>query len=160
METMFSFTGLRAIYASPFLELLPPRFGRVLLSRLERGFATHPNRENPWARALLLGDVEGPQQPAPASIELVHADAARFLEQQPAGSFRGLSLSNILDGASDEYRERLFAAVRRAGSDDAVVVLRSFAEPRDAAEAEAAGRDRSMLWGSVRTVRAQELGAD
>ncbi|MGD8859918.1 MAG: DUF3419 family protein [Myxococcales bacterium] len=160
MDTMFSFTGLRAVYASPFLELLPPRFGGVLLSRLERGFATHPNRDNPWARALLLGDVEGPQPPATGSIALVHADAASFLEQQPAGSFQGLSLSNILDGASDEYRQRLFAAVRRAASDDAAVVLRSFAEPGDAAEADAARRDRSMLWGSVRVARARDLAAD
>lgn len=157
VETMFSFTGLRAVYASPFLELLPPRFGRVLLSRLERGFSRHANRDNPWARALLLGDTEGAAEPAPARIELVRADAASYLEAQPAGALRGVSLSNILDGASAEYRRRLFSAVRHAASDDARVVLRSFAEPDDAEAEETAARDRSMLWGSVMVRRAREL---
>jgi hypothetical protein len=39
--------------------------------------------------------------------------------------------------------------VRRAAAPGAVVVLRSFANPRDAEEDAQAGRDRAMLWGRV-----------
>ena len=56
VDTLLSVAWLRFVYASPFLEVLPPRFGRVLRSRLERCWQMHPNRSNPYARALLLGD--------------------------------------------------------------------------------------------------------
>jgi hypothetical protein len=81
----------------------------------------------------------------------VQADAAAFLEQVEPATFHGLSLSNVLDGASRDYAERLAAAVRRAGVPGAPCVLRSFAEPGERGEAEWAARGRSLLWGSVRT---------
>ncbi len=158
LDALLSLAGLRVFYASPFLDSLPPRFGRVLLRRLERGFATHPNRTNPYARALFLGEPAGDADgPARGSIELVCADVAAYLEAQPAASFSGFTLSNILDGASAGYRERLFAAVKRAGTADAAVVLRSFADPSGPAADGAAARDRSMIWGVVHVARAQVL---
>jgi S-adenosylmethionine:diacylglycerol 3-amino-3-carboxypropyl transferase len=152
MDALFSLAGLRAVYASPFLTMLPPRFGRVLLARLERGFATHPNRTNPYPRLLLLGEGEADDPPGPGRIELVCADAAGYLETQPEGSFRGFTLSNILDGAGEAYRARLLAAVRRAAAPGAKVVLRSFG-----GDDPAAARDRSMIWGTLTVASAGEL---
>lgn len=149
-DTLLSTAVLGAIYASPFLGFLPRRLGAVLRSRMERCFALHPNRTNPYARALFLGELSGDAPPRdPGKIQLVHADAAAWLEEQPAGTFDGFTLSNILDGADDAYRRRLFAAVERASAPGAVRVLRSFAEPREELPSNRAAQDRAMLWGVV-----------
>ena len=138
--------------------------------RMERCFAAHSNRGNPYARALLLGETHdegfvknsGPLfADAPASmphgVSFECADAAEFLERSPAESFDGFSLSNILDGASAEYERRLFRAVRRAASAGAMVVLRSFREPPPTLMTNCAAADRSMIWGIVDVRRAAEL---
>ena len=61
-DTLLSISGLKAVYASPFLAILPAHFGRVMRERLAHCFATYPNRGNPYARALLLGGT--PPEPA------------------------------------------------------------------------------------------------
>ena len=81
------------------------------------------------------------------------ADAIDFLEACAPGSFDGITLSNILDGADSEYSARLFDAVRRAASPGAVVILRSFREPTDDEGARWAARDRALFWGSIRVER-------
>jgi hypothetical protein len=44
--------------------------------RMERCFAQHVNRDNPYVRLLLLGEVSERQVPGPArAVELVHAAA-------------------------------------------------------------------------------------
>jgi S-adenosylmethionine:diacylglycerol 3-amino-3-carboxypropyl transferase len=157
-DALLSVTSLRAVYASPFLRFLPARLGAVLRSRMERCFGRHPNRTNPYARELLLGELSGnPPPPEAARIRLVHADAAAWLEGEPAASFGGFTLSNILDGADQAYRERLFAAVKRAAAPGAAVVLRSFAEPPGALASNRAAEDRSMLWGVVSVQPVQTL---
>jgi S-adenosylmethionine:diacylglycerol 3-amino-3-carboxypropyl transferase len=150
LDVLFSVTALRAVYAPPFLDFLPRRLGSVLRGRMARCFARHPNRTNPYARALLLGQPSDEAPPPEArQIRLVHADAAAFLEAQPAGSYDGFTLSNILDGASPGYRARLYAAVKHAAAPGAVAILRSFAEPGAAPSTNRAAEDRSMLWGIV-----------
>lgn len=158
LDGLFSFTALRAVYAPRFLDFLPKRLGKVMRSRMERSFERHPNRTNPYARSLLLGELSSDSPPPEAKdIQLVHADAASYLESQPAQSFDGFTLSNILDGVDDAYRERLFAAVKRVAKPDAVTVLRSFGDADADSTANRAADDRSMLWGTVLVRRADEL---
>jgi hypothetical protein len=142
--------SLRLAYSSPLVAALPPSFGRVVRSRLERGFALHPNRQNPYARFLLLGEDEQPDPQPGIDLTLVSADAAAYLEQSAPSSFDGFALSNVFDGASPTYGQRLLSAVRRAAAPRAVVVVRSFNQPATTQEESRAASDRSLLWGSVR----------
>ena len=158
LDGLFSVTALRSVYASSFLEFLPRRLGSVMRGRMERCFTRHPNRDNPYARSLLLGELSSePPPPQAKDIQLVYADVADFLEKQPAASFDGFTLSNILDGTDKAYQQRLFAAVKRAARPDAVTVLRSFSEADAYSPGNRAADDRAMLWGSVLVRPASEL---
>jgi S-adenosylmethionine:diacylglycerol 3-amino-3-carboxypropyl transferase len=157
-DGLLSLTALRRVYATPFLDCLPPRFGSVMRGRMERCFALHPNRTNTYARALLLGELsDDPPPPEAKNIRLVHADATRFLEGDCAGGFDGFALSNILDGASESYRRRLIAAIKHAAAPSARVVLRSFREPPGTLPSNRAASDRAMLWGIVDVTTATNL---
>lgn len=137
--------------AAPFVRVVPARFDRVLLRRLARGFATHPNRSNPYARLILLGET--PPVELPAKLDVTCADAVEHLESCAPASFDGFSLSNVLDGPEPEYGARLLEAVKRAAAPGAVATLRSFAEPLDAEEDAWAARDRALIWGRLRVWR-------
>ena len=141
--------SLRLAYSSPLVAALPPSYGRALRSRLERGFALHPNRENPYARFLLLGEAEQPEPRPGIDLTLACDDAVAYLERVAPSSFDGFSLSNVLDGTSSAYGRRLRSAVRRAAVPGAVVIFRSFNVPATTEEEGWAARDRSLLWGSV-----------
>ena len=158
MNLLLSTVALGAAYASRLVASLPPGFAAVMRTRMERCFALHPNRGNPFARALLLGELtDDAPLPRPTRIELACADAAEFLESARAQSFDGFTLSNILDGADEGYRTRLFRAVMRAARPGAMVVVRSFAEPSMLSASNRAADDRSMLWGIVDVVPATTL---
>ena len=158
LNGLFSVTALRSVYSSPLLDFLPKRLGVVMRTRMERCFASHPNRTNPYARSLLLGELSPDLPPTEAKdTRLVHADAAGFLENEPPASFDGFTLSNILDGADEAYRQRLFAAIKRAAAPMATTVLRSFSDADASSPANRATDDRAMLWGSVLVRPAAEL---
>jgi len=147
LALLFRTPALRPAYGA-LLRTLPPRFDMLLRARLRRGFARHANRTNPWARSLLLD--ERPEA-TPLPITVVRAEITSYLARCDAGAFDGFALSNVLDGSAAE--EPLLAAVRAVAAPRAVLVLRSFAEPRSPREAEWAARDRSLLWGAVRVER-------
>ncbi|GAB1640683.1 DUF3419 family protein [Krasilnikovia sp. MM14-A1259] len=131
------------------------RFDLVVRQRLERGLGRHPNRTNPYVRGLLLGEAPPPVEAVEAErLELIYADVAAYLESVPSGTFTGFSLSNVLDAVGPAYAARLRTAVHRAAAPGAVAVWRSFG-PGDGRPAEQkwAGRDRAMLWGSLRVER-------
>jgi hypothetical protein len=89
-----------------------------------------------------------------STLTVAQGDAAEFLERCAPGSFHAFSLSNVLDGASPGYGERLLAAVHHAAVPGAVVILRSFGEPQSEDEARRAADERSLIWGSVRVMTA------
>lgn len=152
LRAVINRVALRVVYDPAFLQVVPPHFDRIMVARLERCFARHPNRSNPYAWRLFLG-IDPPGQPPPKApddrIEVIEADAATYLEGCAPRSFTGFSLSNILDGTGAPYRQRLMAAVRRSACPGATVVLRSFGEPAPGESTEWGARDRSMLWGVV-----------
>jgi S-adenosylmethionine:diacylglycerol 3-amino-3-carboxypropyl transferase len=158
LDALLSPSLLRLVYAPRLLGVLPARLGTVMRGRMERCFARHPNRQNPYARSLLLGDLAfGPAPPEAKAIRPVCADAAAYLEGVSPASFDGFSLSNVLDGADDGYRAKLLTAVKRAAAPGALAIIRSFAEPRNESPANRAAADRSMLWGSVLVTPASSL---
>jgi S-adenosylmethionine:diacylglycerol 3-amino-3-carboxypropyl transferase len=153
LDTLLTPHLLGLCYSGPFIESLPRDFGKQLRHRLRRGWASHSNRHNPYAALLLLGTP--PVEPgAPKSpINFVCADAADFLEGCLPASFDAFALSNIRDGAPSSYLRRLRGAMEHAATPGAVVVTRSFAEPRDSTAANCAALDRSLLWGVVEVSR-------
>lgn len=155
---------LRMTYASGFLDGMPARIGPAFRARMQRCWSLHPNRTNPYAQLLLLG--QSPAEPASnpdiqraSTIRFACADAASYLEACAPASFDAFTLSNICDGATVAYRRRLQAAVQHAAAKDAVVVLRSFTEPESASASNLAVQDRAMLWGITEVVEAAQFAA-
>jgi S-adenosylmethionine:diacylglycerol 3-amino-3-carboxypropyl transferase len=156
VDSLLSRSMLGLIYASPFLSPIPRNFGAQIRARLQRGWANHSNLSNPYAWRLLLGENPDIGESPGHAIRFECADAATYLESSAVASFDAFSLSNITDGASPSYIERLHGALKNAAAPGAVVVTRSFAEPASV-EDNCAARDRSLLWGSVQVQRIGDL---
>ena len=56
---MMSVTGLRAVYAPAFLDFLPRHFGARAARAHGALLRAPPERDNPYAHALLLGETQG-----------------------------------------------------------------------------------------------------
>jgi S-adenosylmethionine:diacylglycerol 3-amino-3-carboxypropyl transferase len=156
LRTAFHPAILGLIYPKEFLSAIPQPFAAVLMRRLARGISASPNRMNPHAWQLFLGENPPgwvPLAPKAEMLTLACADAAAYLETGPQGSFDAFSLSNILDATPPAYERRLLAAVRHAARPGAVAILRSFSEPVSEEAERWAAADRSWLWGSVRILR-------
>jgi S-adenosylmethionine:diacylglycerol 3-amino-3-carboxypropyl transferase len=158
---MLSGAGIRSSYSSPLHAVLPAHFDRVMRNRMDCCWRTHPNRTNPYARRLLLGEMPGRLPCGGAkAIQFVCADAAEYLESCSAGAFNGFTVSNILDGTPAGYRTRLLRAIRRAAAPQAVLIQRSFREPSPGLTDNLAARDRSFLWGIVQITPVDHLVRD
>lgn len=158
VDTALSRPMLALAYRGRFVARAPRPLGPIMRARMARAWATHPNRPNPWAWRLLLGRHPQEAEPAKAMpIRFFCADAAEYLESCPCESFDAFSLSNIGDGAPQEFLIRLRTAVRRASAPKAVVVSRSFAEADPGDTSNQAQRDRSLIWGTVSVRSAGEL---
>lgn len=84
--------------------------GELLRLRFERGWARHANSENPYAYRMFGGKPVPWSAERTTSIRFETADAVAFLESAPAGSFNAFALSNVADGATVMFRERLLKA--------------------------------------------------
>lgn len=153
VDTLLAPQFLRLCYADPFIGAVPKNFGLSLRQRLRLGWAHHSNRNNPYAASLLLGappvDPGVPSSP----IDFICADAAEYLESCPRSQFDGFTLSNIGDGADQNYLRRLRSAIRHAGAPGAIVITRSFSDPNSGTGPNHAAEDRSLLWGVVEVNR-------
>jgi len=152
---------LKRMYSPALINAVPVRFATVLIARLARGFSRFPNRTNCFAWRLLIGNEAPGEQSktrSPSHVTVTCADACEHLERAARGAFDAFSLSNILDGISGSYANRLATAVKHSAAPGATVVLRSFAEPTCHEEADWAARDRSMLWGRIIVCPASEFG--
>ena len=153
LDALLSASLLRFAYASPFTASLPRHLGAHVRARLERAWASHANRSNPYAWRLLLGETQFGRSRRPYDSFRV-----RRRSRLPGG-VAGRELRRVL---AIQYRrrraillcQRLYRAVQHAAAPGAMVVARSFAEPTNRAENNRAARDRSLLWGAVNVSQA------
>lgn len=165
--------ALAAVLRPGFRCALPRGFDTVLLRRIARTVARHPNAANDWAWRLLLGrERPGAAGPVPASalapaaatagggrVRLVRGEVVEHLERSAAGSYDAVTLSNVVDGPGPRFARRLRAAVEHAVRPGGTAVVRSLREPGPGGPGLAA-EDRSMIWGVVRVVRTGTDGTE
>ncbi|WAL75915.1 DUF3419 family protein [Kitasatospora sp. YST-16] len=153
--------ALATVLRPGFRCVLPRGFDEVLLHRIARTVARHPNAANDWAWRLLLGRERPGAAEAvagPGRVRLVQGEVVEHLERCAAGSYDAVTLSNVVDGPGPHFARRLRAAVEHAVRPGGTTVVRSLREPGPGGAGRAA-EDRSMIWGVVRVVRTGADGA-
>lgn len=131
---------LRAFYGRALREGLPLDLGERVRDNLERALLDFPVASNPYVIQLLRGHLSPdsaqwpialrPDSLAPMRAHLddlsLHvAEAAEFLEAQPAVSFDFFALSNVIEAVGAQSGTRLMRAVERAAAPGALVCVRS-----------------------------------
>lgn len=145
--------GLRlGVIARPELfGFLPPRFHDVIRERVADGLARHGMAGNRFAWRLLAGrELPGWHLPTvdADAITWQVADIATHLESVPAGSYDGVSLSNVVDGLPNAFARRLLVAARHAVRKGGPIIWRTFSNPGLPGPG-LAGDDAAMVWGQV-----------
>lgn len=146
-------SALARVLRPEFAGFIPARFDEILVRRISAGLGRHGMRGNRFAWRLLAGqELPGWELPSGGEpIDWRLADITDHLASVPDGHYDAISLSNVFDGASGAFGNRLRAAAYRAVRPGGVIITRTFAEPGSAG-AGLAAEDRSMIWGAV-TVR-------
>lgn len=177
--------ALRLVYGPEFVRLIPPNLGDIVPRGLERVFQDLPARTNPYlwqafAARYPEDDYEHDALPpylTPvglrkvsarlAQTEFVASDMATVLEGYAPGSLHFAALSNILEGMTETYGRRLFAALHRAAHPKAAAVLRFLLPPPPGWEswlgpnlqvdatlsADLEARDRGLFCRFIRAIR-------
>ncbi len=137
---------LRLLYARGFMRELPTNFAQQMKGRVDEVFSRFPTATNPYLWQTFRGQVPLRDEALPLYLQvenlqtiranmncvtLQHADAATYLEAQPPDSIDFFALSNILEVTTIEYSKRLFLAVQRAATPNAMMCLRSIFPPNE-----------------------------
>jgi S-adenosylmethionine-diacylglycerol 3-amino-3-carboxypropyl transferase len=177
--------ALRQLYGKPFVERIPDGFPDLVKQRVDAAFLDFPIQENSYLWQAFLGTYPPGEAGLPiflrrenhaqlrgalARMALFAADAAGWLERQPASSIGFFALSNIFEVTSSEYARRLETALWQAARPGAIVCSRtifppgpetpSFSDDRFAAERdlseELARSDRSLLCKFIQVFRVRK----
>ncbi|WP_430591584.1 hypothetical protein [Humidisolicoccus flavus] len=150
-------SALSAALQRDFSRPIPPHFAAVLRARVAQAVPRHELHNNRFAHRLFLGE-DHPDWRLPSGvadrITPIQQDALSYLQAQPDEQYDGISLSNLADGASAEFRESLLRESMRVLRPGCAVILRSFSEAATPDASRRAAAESSMLWGSVTVLRA------
>ena len=145
-STVLSKPVLRLLYARGFMRELPNHFARQIKGRVDEVFSRFPTATNPYLWQTFRGKTPLCDEALPLGLQrenfdliranlncvtLQHADAATYLEAQAPDSIDFFALSNILEVTTIEYSKRLFLAVQRAATPNAMMCLRSIFPPNE-----------------------------
>ena len=138
---------LRAFYGGALRQGLPLDLGEIVRGNIERSFTDFLVASNPYIIQLLRGGLAPDPAQWPLALRpdcdrfdaiaarldhlsLHPAEAAHFLENQPAGSVDFFALSNVIEAIGSQSARRLLRAVERAAAPGALICVRSITGAR------------------------------
>jgi hypothetical protein len=149
-RVLLSPSRLRLGYKREFVDVAGKGFADRVFAIVDRSLVHVPNADNPYASLLFLG------QPLPdvplnsdAQLTVLCADVVKHLLSVPEHHYDAVTLSNILDGASQSFHDELRRALQHGAKPDAPVVLRTFKAVSDEAATIRASNDRSLIWSAI-----------
>ena len=181
-STVLSKPVLRLLYARGFMRELPTNFAQQMKGRVDEVFSRFPTATNPYLWQTFRGKTPLCDEALPLGLQrenfdmiranlncvtLQHADAATYLEAQAPDSIDFFALSNILEVTTIEYSKRLFLAVQRAATPNAMMCLRSIFPPNETElfpgfyldqdwSHDLENQDRSLFCKNMRVLRVRE----